>query len=221
MSAALAHELNQPLTAMMLYLHAAVTACERSSVGLPGMALSLIEKANNEAERAASIIQRMRELVEHREPLRRHIEVDVLLRETVALTLSGCALDTQIRCDVESQLPPILVDPVQIQQVVFNLLRNALEAVSQQANRQVRVSARRHSGTIQIAVEDNGTGISPERTAKLFKGFADVDAEMGLSLAISRSIAQNHRGDLSVDPGGDGRGARFTLHLPIPAEDDS
>jgi two-component system sensor kinase FixL len=221
MGAALAHELNQPLTAVMLYLQA-IKRADDSDPGrgiLSETARVIFEKALREAERAGSIIQRMRYFVEKREPRRRFLDLNPLVDEAVELTLLGSPPGAQIMRALAPNLPRVAVDPVQIQQIVVNLLRNALDAVSVSPAPDVQVSTRMRNDTVELTVADNGPGISPEALPYLFKAFASSKGNgLGLGLAISRTIAQTHGGDLTVDPGGHGRGACFTLHLPPVAE---
>jgi two-component system sensor kinase FixL len=111
------------------------------------------------------------------------------------------------------------VDPVQIQQVVVNLVRNALEAIKGSDVQVVRVSTAQVAEGVVMRVLDSGPGIRPEGIGELFKAFSSSKSKgLGLGLAISKSIAQTHGGDLTVDPGGSGRGACFTLLLPLPDE---
>jgi len=221
MGAALAHELNQPLTAVMLYLQA-IKRADDSDPGrgiLSETARVIFEKALKEAERAGNIIQRMRYFVEKREPKRRFLDLNPLVDEAVELTLLGSPPGAQIARALAPGLPRVAVDPVQIQQVVVNLLRNALDAVSVSPAPDVQVSTRMRHNTVELTVADNGPGISPETLPNLFKAFASSKSNgLGLGLAISRTIAQTHGGDLTVDPGGHGRGACFTLHLPPVTE---
>jgi two-component system sensor kinase FixL len=223
MGAALAHELNQPLTALMLYLQAVERACAKQSATnpLPTGVLAILEKAVREAERAGSIIQRMRQFVEKRDPVRRMVDLNPLIEDAVELTLLGSAPGTRIERELAADLPKLLLDSVQIQQVVVNLVRNGLEAVKACDRQVVTVSTLCTEAGVAIRVEDSGPGIRADAVAHLFKPFSSSKSQgLGLGLAISRSIAQNHRGELTVDPGGDGRGAAFTLHLPLPTDDD-
>lgn len=217
MGAALAHELNQPLTAVMLYLQAIKRAhdSDPSRGLLSETARGIFEKALREAERAGKIIQRMRYFVEKREPKRRRLDLNSLVDDAVELTLLGSPPGAQIARSLAPGLPRVAVDPVQIQQVVVNLLRNALDAVGTSTTPEVYVSTRLGDESVELTVADNGPGISPETMPNLFKAFSSTKGNgLGLGLAISRTIAQTHGGDLKVDPGGDGRGASFTLHLP-------
>lgn len=223
MGAALAHELNQPLTALMLYLQAVERACAKQGATnpMPAGVMAILEKAVREAERAGSIIQRMRQFVEKRDPVRRLVDLNPLIEDAVELTLLGSAPGTRIDRELASELPRLLLDPVQIQQVVVNLVRNGLEAVKTCDRQIVTISTRCTENGVAMRVEDSGPGIRADAVAQLFKPFSSSKSQgLGLGLAISRSIAQNHRGELTVDPGGNGRGAAFTLHLPLPTDDD-
>jgi two-component system, LuxR family, sensor kinase FixL len=223
MGAALAHELNQPLTALMLYLQAVERACAKHSAvnPMPPGVLGILEKAVREAERAGSIIQRMRQFVEKRDPVRRRVDLNPLIEDAIELTLLGSPPGTRIDRALAPDLPKVLVDPVQIQQVVVNLVRNGLEAVKTCDRQVVTVSTRATDNGAAMVVEDSGPGIRADAIQELFKPFSSSKSRgLGLGLAISRSIAQNHGGELTVDPGGGGRGASFTLHLPLSEDDE-
>jgi two-component system sensor kinase FixL len=223
MGAALAHELNQPLTALMLYLQAVERACAKHSAvnPMPPGVLGILEKAVREAERAGSIIQRMRQFVEKRDPVRRRVDLNPLIEDAIELTLLGSPPGTRIDRALAPDLPKLLVDPVQIQQVVVNLVRNGLEAVKKCDRQVVTVSTRATDNGAAMVVEDSGPGIRADAIPELFKPFSSSKSRgLGLGLAISRSIAQNHGGELTVDPGGGGRGASFTLHLPLSEDDE-
>jgi two-component system sensor kinase FixL len=219
MGAALAHELNQPLTALMLYLQAIqrVSAPHFTS-SVPPAAIELLQKALHEAERAGNIIQRMRRFVEKRDPVRRLVDVTALIDDAVELTLLGNRPGTKITRELTSNLPAVLVDPVQIQQIVVNLVRNALDAVKEHPAPDVRIYTKQAEGTVVLRVQDNGPGVPEKAVPYLFKAFSTSKGSgLGLGLVISRTIAQNHGGDLTVEPGGNGKGACFSLHLPVPA----
>ena len=113
------------------------------------------------------------------------------------------------------------VDTVQIQQIVVNLLRNAIEATKLSDERWVDVLLTKDDEKAYVRIEDSGNGIPEDVAQSLFQTFSTTKKTgMGLGLSISRSLAQNHRGDLRVDPGGNGRGAAFTLILPLKTEGD-
>ncbi|WGD30130.1 PAS domain S-box protein [Ancylobacter sp. WKF20] len=215
MGAAIAHELNQPLTALMLYLQA-IRRAHSKGVDINRMVGDILDKATGEAERAGHIIQRMRQFVEKRDPERHLRNLDPLVDEAIDLTLLGQTHRVRIIRETSGNLPDVSVDPVQIQQIVVNLVRNGIEAAAQTSEPALRVSTRVADGAVRIEVQDNGSGIAPEALPKLFEAFASSKRRgMGLGLAISRTIAQNHGGDLMVDPGGNGKGACFALVLPV------
>ncbi len=219
--AAVAHELNQPLTAVMLYLQAVKRrlsgAAEESGQPVDERALSVLDKAVNEADRAGKIIQRMRQIVEKREPQRRSVNLVEVIDEAIELTRLGrYAGEIRIHREDADHVPNVAVDPVQIQQVIANLVRNAIEAVRDSEERWVRIGIERDDDRVNVTVSDSGEGIPADRVDSLFKAFStEKKSGLGLGLAISRTIAQNHGGDLTVDPGGDGHGARFLLSLPL------
>jgi len=218
MGAALAHELNQPLTAVMLYLQAVTRAVAKRTGpdALPREISDILAKALGEADRAGQIIHRMRRFVEKRESLRQACNLPTLMQEAIDLVMMGSkARQVTIGRRVADGLPRVEVDPVQIQQIIVNLLRNAIEAVSACDRKEIMIEISAGDDTVRLAVADSGPGVHPDIAPQLFKAFATGSkGGVGLGLAISRSIAQSHGGDLLVDPGGDGRGACFTLVLP-------
>lgn len=221
MGAALAHELNQPLTALMLYLQAVERSCAKQgeASGVPSAAISILKKALHEAERAGSIIQRMRHFIEKRDPVRRLVDINPLVEDAIELTRLGSRPGIRVSRTYSQNLPQVSVDPVQIQQIVVNLVRNALEAIKDQEDQHVFVSTQAIDDGVAVSVRDNGPGIRPAAIPELFKAFSSSKARgLGLGLAISMTIAQKHGGRLDVDPGGDGQGACFTLELPLPSD---
>ncbi|HYF53106.1 MAG TPA: HAMP domain-containing sensor histidine kinase, partial [Salinarimonas sp.] len=216
-----AHELNQPLTAIMLYLQAVGREFGRAREAghtpeADERASAILEKARREAQRAGSIIQRIRSLVEKRGPERKSVDFNPVVDDAVDLTLMGQDRNVRVTRDYAADLPAVEIDPVQIQQVVVNVLRNAVEAVRGRENPAVIVSTSLDDRHLLLSIEDNGPGIPHDRLADLFQAFkTGKRSGMGLGLAISRTIAQNHGGELIVDPGGDGRGARFVVRLPL------
>jgi len=224
MGAAIAHELNQPLTAVMLYLQAVIrkTAPADAPREVTGQILDILNKALHEAERAGGIIQRMRQSVERREPQRQACDLNALVDEALELTLLGHDIEgLEVIRDLDPALPPVDIDPIPVQQVLVNLIRNAMEAVRKSSERMIRLTSRVADDQVVVDILDSGPGIPPDGLANLFKAFASTKRSgLGLGLMISRSIAQNHGGDLTVDGGGDGRGATFSLRLPLLVHGD-
>lgn len=223
MGSALAHELNQPLTAIMLYLQALereVTRLQSAQSTMEPRAAELLGKAKREAQRAGSIIQRVRQLVEKRAPERRRSDLNLVVDEALELAMLGRRRNVHLERHGPETLPVVLVDPVQIQQVVLNLARNAIEACEEEDRPTLTVRTWFEGEAVCFSVGDNGAGIPQEQMNKLFNAFqSETGSGMGIGLTISRAIVQNHLGELHVDPGGDGQGARFTVRLPIAAEE--
>jgi two-component system sensor kinase FixL len=221
MGAALAHELNQPLTAIMLYLRAGTRAIEQGRNDKSDALLkTVIDKAVHEAERAGSIISQMRQFVEKREPHRRFVDLNAVVDEAVELTLHGARDKVKVIRRYATNPRPAFVEPVQIQQIIVNLIRNAIEAMRGQADAFVTVTTTVQRDVLTVSVADSGPGIPAEAVGGLFKAFSTSKRSgMGLGLSISRTIAQSHGGDLLVDPGGQGRGAKFTLVLQVDDND--
>lgn len=221
MGAALAHELNQPLTAIMLYMQGVARTLDKRNDPADEIVKTVLAKAVHEAERAGNIISRMRQFVEKREPNRRPVDINAVVDEAVELTLVGLRSRIAVRREFGTNLPKAFVEPVQIQQVVVNLLRNASEVLKEREDGAVIVRTAQEGAFVTITVEDNGPGIPPAAMPTLFKAFSTTKKTgMGVGLSISRSIAQNHSGDLVVDPGGHGRGARFTVQLPVASGEE-
>ena len=217
MGAAMAHELNQPLTALMLYLQVAMRQLDGEGAAASEKVRGVLEKALAEAERAGGIIQRMRQMVEKREPERSHVDLCAVVTE--ALDLSDFVAQgstVHIQRLFSGRHIMVDVDPIQIQQIIVNLLRNAVEVARESHGRWVTVDVTSGASHAFVTVADSGAGLSAEAAQTLFRTFSTTKKSgMGLGLAISRSIAQNHGGDLSCEPGGNGRGAAFTLSLPL------
>jgi two-component system sensor kinase FixL len=218
MGSAIAHELNQPLTAIMLYLQALEREVQRLEAAAPAQghrAGELLGKATREAQRAGSIIQRVRQLVEKRAPERRLVDLNHVVDEALELAFLGRRRTIDLE-RMAGDVPAVTIDPVQIQQVVLNLVRNAIEACRTQERPLVQVRTWREGEMALLSVHDNGPGIPEDKLQSLFQAFQSQSGRgMGIGLAISRAIAQSHMGELLVDPGGKGEGAVFTMRLPV------
>lgn len=217
MASTLAHELNQPLTAVANYCEGLVARARAERDFNAAAVLPTLEKTAAQALRAGRIVRRIREFVKRSAPHRRATPAAQVIDNAVALAeieaqRVGIAIDVRI----EPSLPPLDIDPLLIEQVLLNLLKNGMDAMAQARVRRIEVSARRAGDDLaEIAVTDHGSGIAPEVLPQLFEPFYSTKPEgMGIGLNICRSIVEYHRGQLTVaaNPVG-GTTMRFTLPL--------
>jgi len=221
MASTMAHELNQPLTAVMNYLEAGGQLLP-TGAGVPERVGEMMEKAIAQAQRAGDVIRRLRGFVSKGETERRVHNLNQLVEEALALALVG-ARQRGVRTSLELDhtLPPVLVDQVQIQQVVLNLVRNAVEAMEQVERRELTVGTRAvpDQGMAEVTVADTGPGIAPEMADRLLQPFVTTKVTgMGLGLSICREIVETHHGRLSTAPASSG-GAVFRVTLPIASRE--
>jgi two-component system sensor kinase FixL len=213
MAAALAHELNQPLTATANYVRAALRLIEQPEPNLPRVRQAM-SQAVQQTLRSGEIIRRLRAFVSRGEVARRPESVAKLIEEASALALVGAkehGIKVMIRID--PNLPTAEVDRVQIQQVLLNLIRNAVEAMEAREVRELSVGTGMADGAVLVSVADTGGGIPPEIESKLFQPFVTTKAEgMGIGLSVCRTIVEAHGGRLWVEQrAGGGSIFRFTL----------
>jgi two-component system sensor kinase FixL len=223
MASGIAHELNQPLAAIATYAH----ACDRL-LGLPEPEIEEIQTAlrdiAGQAVRAGDIIRRLRSLARAENPQHGPADVNAVIGELTDLIQSDAkAHGVAYRAELAPDLPQITLDRAQIQQVVLNLVRNALEALAlaQLDAREVVVRTRRTpEGEVEIVVCDNGPGVDSQIADRMFDPFCTTKADgTGLGLAISRTIVRAHGGSLEHSP----RvpvGACFAIRLPLDAHGD-
>ena len=217
MGAALAHELNQPLAAIVNYLLAARRLLQ-SVPEAPARIGEAMEKAAAQADRAGQVIRRLREFVARGETDRRNENVNALIEEAAALALVGAkSAGVTTRLTLRPDLPPVMVDKVQIQQVLLNLIRNALEAMDASKERTLTVEAVAADGMVTVMVADTGPGLSAEVAQNLFQPFVTTKARgMGVGLSICRSIIEAHGGRIWASPRAGG-GTTFAFTVPCDA----
>jgi two-component system sensor kinase FixL len=222
MSASVAHELNQPLAAITAYAR----ACERQlSNSTPDYqeVLEAVREIAAEGMRAGEIIRRLRQLARSDAGERRVSDINALIREVHPLIDADVrAHGARLRLSLAPDLPGVEVDSVQIQQVLLNLVRNALQAVddSPAVTHVVGIVTGVHDGDVEFRVVDNGPGIAPEMSTRLFEAFCTTKASgTGLGLAISRTIVHAHKGTIGsvqAEP----HGAEFFVRLPAVVGSD-
>ena len=219
MASTMAHELNQPLTAVANYLEAGrhLIATEAAP---PERIAELMEKAVAQAQRAGEVIRQLRQFVSKGETERRTHNLNQLVEEALALALVGARqLGVRVSLELDPDLPPVLVDPVQIQQVILNLVRNAVEAMEAVQRRELTIATRAIGAEIEASVADTGPGIAPELADRLFQPFVTTKKTgMGLGLSICREIVEAHHGHLTAAPRRGG-GTVFRLTLPNTSQD--
>jgi two-component system sensor kinase FixL len=221
MASALAHELNQPLSAVINWTQAA-----RRTMAAGGAAsdkvLGYMDNAIAQADRAGQIIRRLRDFIERGETEQQTESINKVVEEATALALVGAKESgARVTFALSSGLPPVMIDKVQVQQVVMNLVRNALEAMTEVAVRRLTIATSlADDGMIEVSVADTGPGLPADVAAKLFQPFVTTKEKgMGLGLSISRSIIDNLGGRLRANANADG-GVTFSFSLPAYYEDE-
>lgn len=219
MAAAIVHELNQPLTAIGNYMAAARRLLDRSDDHSRATLRGALERAGEQAVRGGHIIDRLRGFAAQGESAPRPEMISLLLREAVELLLVGTRTEG-VRIRLPGEMPDIavLVDKIQVQQVLLNLLRNAVEAVAAGAHKDVALTLAVGEGFVQVSVIDSGPGLADEVKAKLFQPFVSTKKTgMGIGLSICHKIILAHNGRLWVEPNPSG-GTIFHLTLPVASE---
>lgn len=219
----MAHELNQPLAAIVNY----ASGCGRrlrQGIGDPEELAQAMDRIGSQAQRAGEIIRRLRGLVGKQAPVRVQVDLNHMVAEVSAFAEFEIAkLGLNIELDLAVGEIPVRVDLVQIEQVLLNLVRNALDALEEVPPRRRRLTIRgRREGHWAVAmVEDTGPGIPPEVMARLFDPFFTTKTNgMGMGLPISQTILDNHGGEIQVDSE-PGVGTRFQVRLPLASEADA
>lgn len=220
MAATLAHELNQPLAAIVNYLNGCLRLVDQA--GGPAQVERALHAARAQAEHASAVIARVREFVRAREPKRDAHEL-AAIATTVLELLRLEAERLQLRIDVAlaPSLPQVYADRVMIEQVLLNLVKNAIEAMREipPERRELRIDGRVNlDGEIEVRVSDRGGGLSPAEQDQLFSPFFTTKTDgLGIGLAICRSIIEYHQGRLFFEPR-DGGGSVFGFTLPRAGE---
>ena len=214
MAAALAHELNQPLTATAMYLRGAQLLLDRGEAPDVGRIRDAIRLATQQTQRSGDIIRRLREFVARGEVRQAPESMIKLIEESSALALVGAKeRGIKVMMNFDPALPPALVDRVQVQQVLLNLLRNAIEAMESSVVRELSVGAAPADGMIRVSVVDTGSGVDAAVAQQLFQPFITTKANgMGIGLSVCRAIIEGHKGRLWMEPNpGGGSIFHFTV----------
>jgi PAS domain S-box-containing protein len=228
MASSVAHELNQPLTAITNYCNGMVSRVQAGSIA-PDDLIAALHKTARQAERAGQIIHRIRAFVKRSEPQRQAAQARQIVED--AVDLAGIELrrrNVAIHTYVAKRLPTLMVDPILIEQVVLNLLKNAAEAIDsaqlppQRRHIELRVVPRHtaeEGGVIEFSVTDTGPGLKDEVIARLYEAFFSTKPEgLGIGLSLCRTIVESHRGRMramNLYNGAQATGCKFTFTLPV------
>jgi PAS domain S-box-containing protein len=222
MATEIAHELNQPLCAIASYGDTCLRMYESKQCS-PDEVRRVLKEITTQAERASEVIRRIRKFVRKDDGDRAAVSLNELVSDVVRLTQVEARWNrVTIATDLGTELPPVIADKILIEQVIMNLVRNAIEAIghAETARREVTISTRsRGGGTLEVVVEDTGPGIPAAGAEALFQPFFTTKPTgMGMGLSLSRSIAEAHGGELVAEPGSNS-GAIFRLVLPAIKEE--
>ena len=221
MATGLAHELNQPLTAITTHAHIAQQMLRSGDANLERCGKPL-EKIIEQSKRASDIVRHLRRLIRKAEPIREPVNINKLIQEVVQLAeIESRRRGVLLQVEARPPLPPVRVNVLQIQQVLLNLIYNAIEAMAEsQSNiKHLIISATAQDTAVEITVADTGPGLSTDNAEKLFQPFFTTKSSgTGLGLPICRTIIEAHRGRIwaTANPA---HGATFHLTLPA-AQDD-
>jgi PAS domain S-box-containing protein len=217
LSASIAHELNQPLAGIVTNCSTCLRMLTTDHVNLDG-AREAVRRTMRDGHRASDVIVRLRALFSKTEPAAELVDLNEATREVIALSLDEIKKSRAIvRIELADDVQCVVADRVQLQQVVLNLLRNALDAMNTVDDRPRDLlirTERAEDDWVRLSVKDTGIGFDPETMGKLFEAFYSTkDGGMGVGLSVSRSIIQNHRGRLWAALN-DGPGATFSFSVP-------
>ncbi len=203
MTASIAHEVNQPLTAISMYSQACLRLLQREPVDVDKVADAL-QKLNEQSLRAGAVIERIQRFVQHASGTRELVDLGQLVLDLKHLAVGDARLHgMDLQFSVPAEPIEVFCDPVQIQQVALNLIRNAIDAMQEQDCRygngvNVELTLDADQQRARVTVVDTGVGIAPEQKDKIFSAFHSTKASgMGMGLSICRSIMEDHEGDLS------------------------
>jgi len=224
MASGIAHEVNQPLSAISSYTQVSLNLMNADDPDLVKLT-EILHKTQQQALRAGRIIHRMREFVKSHAKHRSTAEINNLIHEAVGLCIPELKQNCiKLSFELENNLPPLNVDHVQIEQVIINLLRNSVDALKTlppKQQRHIAIHSRMTlNDSIQVRVKDNGPGLDPDQQQKILTPFYTTKADgMGMGLSISRSLIEAHDGTLHFNSQL-GKGTTFYFILPIRSKSD-
>ena len=216
LAASIAHEINQPLAAIVADAHASLNWLSAATPNVE-MVREALTAVVSDGHRAASVIERIRQLASKTDPQRTRLEINDVIREMLPLVRTALRRhEVSLRLELAAVVPPVLGDRVQLQQVLINLVMNGIEAMASIVDRprELVIRSQTHDDGALVAVQDAGVGFDPKNVGQLFTAFFTTKpGGMGMGLSISRSIIEAHGGRLWATPNV-GHGATFQLALP-------
>ena len=215
----LAHEINQPLSAIMSNAQAA-----RRFLNVPTPDIQevneILDDIVKDDARAGGIINRLRRLLKKTKPVLERVDLNTMFSEVIGMLHSDAVIrNVSVALELDSLLSPVWGDRVQLQQVALNLVLNAFEAMEDgpREARRVRIRTRLEASQVLAAIEDNGKGIPPEASERIFDSYYTTKPRgLGMGLSISRSIIERHKGRIWFENNAEG-GATFCFSLPVAA----
>lgn len=216
-TASIAHEVNQPLSGIITNANTCVRMLSAHPPNLDG-ALATAQRTLRDGNRASEVIQRLRAMFARKEPATEPVDLNDAARDVLALSSTEVQRSrVTLRTALDATLPVVIGDRVQLQQVVMNLVVNAIDAmkgINDRPRDLLVATTREEPNRVRLSVRDSGVGIDPENRAKLFDAFFTTKAHgMGIGLSISHSIIESHEGRIWADPN-DGPGSTFSFSLP-------
>ena len=215
MGSALAHELTQPLSAIVGFVEASAALLDQGGGEVPEKVREHMEQAVVQSLRAGDVVRLLREFTARGETERSVNDINVVVEETFRLATLGTAADgIDVKLDLAADLPPALIDQVQIQQVVLNLVRNSIDALSDSEVPAITLETVAGRERVEVVVRDNGPGISPDVRERVFEPFVSTKPDgIGIGLSICRTIIEAHGGRIEVEAGTE-CGAAFRFSVP-------
>lgn len=220
LGSAVAHEVNQPLTAIGNYIRAALLMLESGQPDMQGKIRGALDRAAEQAFRASDIIRNLREFTRKGQSALQPERLDSLIDEAISLiTIGAAGSQARIRARIDPDARAVRINRIQIEQVLFNLLRNAIEASETSEAQAINIRAMLEGDHVKVSIADSGVGLDEAMLETLFKPFVTSKPNgVGLGLAISRSIIEAHGGTIGAGPNPKG-GAIFWFTIPKADED--
>lgn len=216
MGSALAHELTQPLSAVVGFVEASAALIDQGGGEMPAKVREYMDQAVAQSLRAGDVIRLLREFVARGDTERSVQDINAVVEETCRLATLGATADgIDLALNLAEDLPPVLIDHIQIQQVVLNLVRNSIDALSDSETPAITVETVPGREKVDVVVSDNGPGLSPKVRKRVFEPFVSTKPDgIGIGLSICRTIVEAHGGRIAVDASTE-CGTAFRFSVPV------